>query len=233
MNISQTGQYKAWRAEQDFLFAPEYRDLQMDETKEFEDGFVVCTRIYKSCTQQYLTASENELLNCEGHILYTWRNLDTDGEFCTLFRHLNGRHYLIFRIELYGYSVYEVESGKELHYVPSQVHPEEGQNAQEVFIWTSASYNPENNLLAVTGCIWACPFSIIILDFSNPLKEQPAEQWLDIRKLTDPEYDHYNDIDFIRWEKGDLLLRGDNMNTEQWEELRLSEQQLRAALERI
>ena len=61
-----------------------------------------------------------------------------DGEFCSLFRHRNGKHYLISRTELYGYSVLEVESGQEMHYVPSCVHPEDGQKVEEVFIWTSA-----------------------------------------------------------------------------------------------
>ena len=47
---------------------------------------------------------------------YAWRNMDTDGEFCSLFRHRNGKHYLIFRTELYGYSVLEVESGQAVSY---------------------------------------------------------------------------------------------------------------------
>ena len=80
------------------------------------------------------------------------------------------QHYLIFRTELYGYSVLEVERGQEMHYVPACVHPEEGQKPEEVFIWTSADYDPGADLLAVTGCIWACPYSTIVLDFSRPLQ---------------------------------------------------------------
>lgn len=67
-----------------------------------------------------------ELLDKEGKVRYAWRNLDTDGEFCSLFRRCNGNHYLIFRTELYGYIVLEVESGQEMHYIPACVHPEEG-----------------------------------------------------------------------------------------------------------
>ena len=230
MNISHTGRYKAWREEQNFLFAPEYRDPQADVATEFEDGFSVRTRIYKSGDRQFWMASENQLLDGRGNVRYTWRNLDTDGEFCTLFRHQNGRHYLVFRIELYGYSVYEVESGRELHYVPSQVHPQQGQEAREVFIWTGADYDPESSLLAVTGCIWACPYSTVVLDFSQPLQEQPAQRWLDIQRLIDPGYSVYNDIEFVRWERGALLLRGDAISANRWEEIRLPVQQLRAAL---
>ena len=60
-----------------------------------------------------------------------------------------------------------------MHYVPARVHPEEGQKAEEVFIWTGADYDPHTDLLAVTGCIWACPYSTIVLDFSCPLQPHP------------------------------------------------------------
>ena len=62
---------------------------------------------------------------------YAWRNLDTDAEFCSLFHHRNRNHYLIFRTELYGYSVLEVESGQKMHYIPACVHLEEGKKARK------------------------------------------------------------------------------------------------------
>ena len=61
----------------------------------------------------HLCGSESELLDNEGKVRYAWRNLDTDGEFCSLFRHRNGKHYLISRTELYGYSILEMESGQD------------------------------------------------------------------------------------------------------------------------
>ena len=161
---------------------------------------------------------------------YAWRNLDTDGEFCSLFRHRNGKHYLIFRTELYGYSVLEVESGQEMHYVPACVHPEEGQKAEEVFIWTGADYDPGTDLLAVTGCIWACPYSTIVLDFSRPLQPQPPECWLDLRHIVDPDDTLFNDIELVRWEDGSLVLRGSDAEDDQWKEVRVSVEQLQIEL---
>lgn len=226
MNISHTERYKTWRKEQDYIFVPQYRYPQIDKTVEFDNGFSVVTRGYRSCTQPFMMASINQLLDSQERVLYTWRNLDIDGEFCSLLRHQNGRHYLVFRIELYGYSVYEVESGKEMHYVPSQVYPEEGRKGQEVFIWTGADYDSESNLLAVSGCIWACPYSTIV----HPLDARLAEQWMDIHQIIDPQYCIYDDIDFNCWENGALVLRGNNTGTSQWEEIRLSKQVLRGAL---
>ena len=161
---------------------------------------------------------------------YAWLNLDTDGEFCSLFRHRNGNHYLIFRTELYGYSVLDVESGQEMHYVPACVHPEEGQKAEEVFIWTGADYDPGTDLLAVTGCIWACSYSTIVLDFSRPLQPQPPERWLDLRRIVDPDGTRFDDIEFVRWESGALLLRGCDTENGRWREVRVPAEQLRAEL---
>lgn len=63
---------------------------------------------------------------------------------------------MVFRRDLYGYSVYEVESGREMHYIPSQAG---------TFIWTDANYDFQSNLLAVEGCFWASTYSVIVLDF--------------------------------------------------------------------
>ena len=38
----------------------------------------------------------------------------------------------------------------------------------ETFIWTKAVYCKTNNILAVEGCFWACPFSLEFYDFSEP-----------------------------------------------------------------
>lgn len=66
-----------------------------------------------------------------------------------------------------------------MHYVPSCAHPEEEQKVEEVFIWTSADYDPGTDLLAVIGYIWACPYSTIVLDFSCPFQPPRSVDWLD------------------------------------------------------
>ena len=124
------------------MFALESRAPQQDEQFPLMDGYSIRSKAYIDDGDLHLCGSESELLDKEGKVRYAWRNLDMDGEFCSLFRHRNGKHYLIFRTELYGYSVLEVESGQEMHYVPACVHPEEGQKAEEVFIWTGADYAP-------------------------------------------------------------------------------------------
>lgn len=207
MNAIETAVYKEWQEKCSPVFQPQLRKPNYDRTTEFTGGFTAISRAYEGKADNYrVLASENELRDGEGRVIYTWRNLNIDGEFCELFLHANGRHYLVFRRDLYGYSVYEVESGREMHYIPSQAYPEDEQSIQETFIWTDAHYDPQSSLLAVGGCIWAAPSSVIVLDFSDPLREQPAETWFDTHEIIAPEWEDYDDIDFAGWEAGELIL---------------------------
>lgn len=214
----------------DAMFAPENRSPQQDEQFPLTDGYSIRSKAYIYDGDLHLCGSESELLDNEGKVRYAWRNLDTDGEFCSLFRHRNGKHYLIFRTELYGYSVLEVESGQEMHYVPACVHPEEGQKTEEVFIWTGADYDPGTDLLAVTGCIWACPYSTIVLDFSCPLQPQLPERWLDLRHIVDPDDTRFDDIEFVRWDSDSLLLRGCDTEDDRWKEIAIQIGQIQQSL---
>ena len=117
-----------------------------------------------------------------------------------------------------------------MHYVPARVHPEEGQKAEEVFIWTGADYDPGTDLLAVTGCIWACPCSTIVLDFSCPLQLQPPEHWLDLRHIVDPDDTRFDDIEFVLWESGGLLLRGCDTEGGRCKEISIRTEQIQQSL---
>lgn len=53
----------------------------------------------------HLCGSESELLDNEGKVRYAWRNLDTDGEFCSLFRHRKGDYYSLVGMKLDNYRI--------------------------------------------------------------------------------------------------------------------------------
>ena len=122
-NIAHEKRYRDWWAQYNDMFAPENRSPQQDEQFPLTDGYSIRSKAYTYDGDLHLCGSESELLDNEGKVRYAWRNLDTDGEFCSLFRHRNGKHYLIFRTELYGYSVLEVESGQEIALCPSLCPP--------------------------------------------------------------------------------------------------------------
>lgn len=203
------------------VFSPDYASTEPEETEAVGDGFSVRTRYFSGevpgCPY-VLRACESDLLDGDGNTLYTWRCLDDDAVFSRLIHHRNGKRYLIFRRDLYGYSVLELDSGRDSHYLPLESCPEDQKDFRETFIWTGAEYDPVSSLLAVPGCYWACPNSVIALDFRDPLT--PQERWLDLQEVIDPGYDKYDGLDFAGWdaEQG-LLLRGFSAETRQYEPL--------------
>lgn len=224
MNIAYTERYAAYRAEEESVFShPSGR--REEWLVPLEDGYAVRARYFWEEKAGYcLHASESVLLDGEGRTVYTWRNLNDDAEFAALVRHRDGRRYLVFRRELYGYSVLEIETGEDFHFVPSQSLPAEGEKFEETFIWTGVHYDPVSSLLAASGCYWACPNETVLLDFSQPLAERP---WIELHELLDPAYDLYDDIDFDRWDgEGGVHLRVFDVRTMQYEPLHLPAKRL-------
>lgn len=58
------------------------------------------------------------------------------------------------------------------------------------------------------GCFWACPNGVILLDFTNPMQETP---WVDLIDVMDGGYEKYDDLDFVRWENADIILRASEL----------------------
>lgn len=223
MNIAYTEEYEQRRKNSDDYFMPQYLRNCSEKIVQFTDKYSVKSRFYSGEKDGYpCIMSENELLDGNEDVIYTWRNLDGNG-VVSLFKHSNDRHYLIFCIELYGYSVLEIESGLTFNYIPSQSYPRDSETFEETFIWLDASYDPKSNLLAVGGCFWACPESVLVLDFTDPLCEHPAEMWKDVHTELDADYNLYGHISFDHWEEnGDLCVKVCNINTDKDENMYLS-----------
>lgn len=117
------------------LFAPEHRHPEFDHTEELADGFSVRFQVYSGKIGFLnMQMSENTLYNKGGRALFFWRNTDDDGEFATLIHHSNGKHYLVFRFDLYGHGVLELESGQEMRYLPPQSFPAMREDFKETFL---------------------------------------------------------------------------------------------------
>lgn len=171
MNVYHTPQYQAYRQECAFVFSEEHRSSLPGKTELLSEGYSVRTDYYTGQGRYQLHAARHRLLDSGGQVVYTWDNFNDDGEFYRLFPHANGNHYLVFREDLYGYSVLEVETGRTMHYIPEKSWPLDGRQGKETFIWTGVAYDAATSLLAVWGCYWACPNGTLLLDFSDPLEE--------------------------------------------------------------
>lgn len=233
MNVAYSKRYHDWRKKHGTVFRPECLCPHPQEMKlETKAGtFVLNVRNYKENIQNYPRyGSICELQNSGGKVLYRWCNLDNDLNFFRVIHHNDGTDYLIFRQNLYGYSVLNLQTMQDFHYIPDNSFPPGKKNFAETFIWTDAFYEPQSSLLAVSGCFWARPCSIIVLDFSQPMKMN--ENWVDIHLLLDADYDIYEDINFLKWADEALILKGVENSAETFKTITLPVNILRNALEK-
>ena len=107
--------------------------------------------------------------------------------------------YFFYTEGLYGYSVLRLSDMEQMHYVPRG-------SSGESFIITDLHYCSENRIAAAGGCFWAYPYDVALIDLSEPMKE--PEKMTTLFPIVNPEhdYDRFEDIDFVRWEKGGRLI---------------------------
>ncbi len=205
-NIAYTKVYEKYREEYSAVFDPKYQNGNVDEivlpdkrhvlkiTKYIDDNNIV--RPYRTL------ASKLEIRNEAGSVA----EFDSIYEkaLYTFIEHSNGRNYLIFSIDLYGYSVLDLSDYRYAHYVPESSF----NRGEETFIWTKVLYNPGNNLIAVDGCYWAGLWYTEFYDFSQPM-ELPLKMLCstyDMKKQFDTDYD----VIPIQWnEDGTITLENE------------------------
>ena len=72
--------------------------------------------------------------------------------------------FLVCGYDYQGNTVVDLTTGKRVDYLP----PEAADGV--AFCWADIHPSPQGSLLAVEGCFWACPYEVIIVDFSDPMK---------------------------------------------------------------
>ncbi len=55
---------------------------------------------------------------------------------------------------------------------------------EDGYIWTEFHLSPDGKYLATIGCVWACPYTIKVFDFQNPL-DLPLKEIKEIMLLDD------------------------------------------------
>ncbi|MGN0639145.1 MAG: hypothetical protein ACI4J0_12310 [Huintestinicola sp.] len=216
-NIYHTEKYQKHRQQYiDKIFLP--RNKREREKLPLEAGFSLESTEYsvfeKDSKYPSLTAYEQSLVSPDKSVVLRWQLCDDHDftSFTRIFTHSDGRLYLIYKEDLYGYSVLRLSDRKALHYVPKGYYPHNGEEPPypgESFIMTDLHYCPENNFAAAGGCFWAAPYDTAILDFSDPLS--PPDKIITIHDIIDPshENDELEDIDFKEWKDGHLILEAD------------------------
>lgn len=216
-NVALRKDYLIYRKNQETVFCS--GNLRAEKFYELSYGYLLKRCSYGGNVDGYtLHATENTLMDRTGKVLYIYRNINDSSELCKIICHRDGTDYMVFRTDLYGYSVLNMSTLQDFHFIPSGSFP-----AGETFIWTDVFYNPENNVLAVSGCFWACPFGTFLQDFTHPL--EAPEVWADVQEHLENGYDRFDDVDFVSWEGTGLVLKAIDSNTEERVNICLSEQQ--------
>jgi hypothetical protein len=199
-NIANSEEYALYRKQHEWLFFPQY--FAEEKRFMFNDRYSVISQVYNNI-YGYPHASDNSVYNAQGQLIYTFKKI-READFLSYLEHQNGHEYLIFHPDLYGYSVLDLTTAKDYHY-----YPENGlygdASFEETFIWAEAHYNKINNVLAVTGCIWAAPYDTMLVDFTEPLDQLKSQVFL--HEYLDPNDDRLNNVDFEAWDNTDLNLQ--------------------------
>lgn len=209
-NIYYTETYQAQRKDfSKMVFKSENKNTS--ESFALEAGFILRSTEYSIDNK---TGYEQALFSPDGSEILRWELCDSHDFtiFTQIFTHSDRHLYLIYKEDLYGYSVLRLSDRMSLHYVPRGYSPKVTDSSPypgESFIMTDFHYCPRHNFAAAGGCFWAAPSDTALLDFTDPLAA--PDKIRTIHDIIDPnhENDLLEDIDFKEWQDGFLILEAD------------------------
>jgi hypothetical protein len=152
---------------------------------------------YRTNDNKYF-CSNNKVYDGENKLLFEYFNLYHHNFFCKEIKYNDGK-YIFYKTALYGYNVFETNTGKTFEYFPKCSF---GENGVETFIATHIFFNKNNNMFAVEGCYWACPVDTFLIKIDSPLKQ--FDGYVNIHLIVDEDYQKYDDISFVKWENNNI-----------------------------
>lgn len=204
-NIAYSIEYQEYRKTFDYVFQERYKTKS--EEVPLTDGKHILRISYfndESCeySKYQVQTSETEVFDNNFNKVAEFRNINHSVNFYSVVEHSNGKNYLIFSIDLYGYSVMNLENYHVYNFVPEESFKGE----VETFIWTDVCYSKKNNIIAVDGCYWACPSSAEFFDFSTP-ENLPYEKILSSFDM-EGQLNIDTDVIPVRWNNdGSIVLK--------------------------
>lgn len=198
-NMYNDARYQKFRAKMQEAYQEKY--FLKAETKELGNGYTLKVDSYSSSDffieKHFLMRAEMVQFQYDSTYRMTLKAP-------VIIKHQNGRQYFLFKIDLYGISVYDMKDKTVFHYIPEGCPHHYQQTLGESFIITNIHYDSVTNLIAYEGCYWAGTNDVMVGDFSNPMNF--ACELKSMHEMVDPEYELYDDIDFGKWEDGKLHL---------------------------
>jgi hypothetical protein len=205
-NVAYSSEYLEHRKRFDYIFSDKYK-CNEDEIRQLKyNNLFLKTSYYSDHSHEKLeynvNTSKTDIFNGNGNKVAEIRNIDYSVDLFSEIEHSNGKYYLIFSTDLYGYSLLDLSNYQIYNYVPEESLIQ----GNETFIWTDTLYCKKNNIIAVDGCFWACPFSTYFYDFSEP-EILPYELICNSYDM-DEEINIETDVTPLRWnEDGTIVIK--------------------------
>lgn len=205
-NIAYTKEYLDWR-EDAYRHLFTQKNYKGEERKELGNGFSMLSKDYyyngnenNDPAYPYSYNGSENTVYCNNTNVYSFKTIN-DQSRCRMFTHKNGHEHLFFKSALYGYSILDLTTRQDYQYFPAASFPA---GETETFIWCEVFYNPINSMAAVEGCYWACPYGVMLADFSEPLSDC---RQLELYDCLEKDFYYNCGFDFIKWDGTDLILK--------------------------
>ena len=131
-NAVNSAQYQARIKQAETLF--EGRNFTRCQTINLSGGYEIVKDAYRLGATSF-SGGEYMLFDTHKTQIKSWRCIDDRAEFFSLIRRANGKFYLVFRQDLYGYSVLDLASAQIMRFVPDA-----WLDGKESFIWDGVHY---------------------------------------------------------------------------------------------
>ena len=214
-NAVNSAQYQARIKQAETLF--EERNFTQRQTINLGSGYEIVKDAYRLGAVNF-SGGKYTLFGAPQII--SWRCIDDRAEFFSLIRHANGKFYLVFRQDIYGYSVLELDRGRIMRFVPDA-----WTLGKESFILSGARYLRDWDALVVSGCYWGAPNDVHLMSFAEPMSEE--QRYVDVLDCIQGGYDIYEQADFAGFEGNELSLKCFRADALRYEKVKISREQYR------
>lgn len=155
--------YNEWRANVMERFAslkPVTDSLESHVSPSGEFVLEVCEHSAGEATWSY-TRGLVRRLGSSSLVAEVVRNY---GIFWFSWARLAGEEFLLCGGDYQGYNVINLSTGKNQLTFPFEAFDGGG------YCWAAAYPSPDGEVIAVEGCYWACPYSLTLYDFREPMR---------------------------------------------------------------
>lgn len=164
--------YRLHRVELEKKFISENARPNPKEFRSPSERYLLRVTNY-SMGKGYWDYSRGEVFEGERKVADVKRNYG-HFPFAWVEKHANGHDYLLCGEDYQGQTVVELDTGKR-----ADLEPDENMDKGFGFCWADIHPSPDRKVVAVDGCYWACPYEVVLYDFTEPLKlpYKVLERW--------------------------------------------------------